>query len=291
MVATASASDGSGDDEDLTMLVVGALHLVALATIGWLLRRCCCRKAEPDETGDKEPPTAEPAQMQKKKRLSTGYLLWLFTGPLGNAHLFYLGRIVHGVLANWTVNFAGLGWLCDAFMLPSYVRAFNARHASPQADKDTSLRSLGCRLPMMLLTLAGVGLLMFCYFPWALHTSGIVDIDRLAAQTERNPYDVLDLPRNAGLQEAKSAYRKLSLKWHPDRNVGCKECEAKMSEISKAYELIKRRRAPPPEEFSFESWYQGILNDWKHVLEVFNAPDEGPSDGGGASNAKARSDL
>ena len=53
-------------------------------------------------------------------------------------------------------------------------------------------------------------------------------------------------PRNASEQEIKSAYRKLALKYHPDRNPGDKEAEEKFKEAAEAYGVLgdpeKRRR-------------------------------------------------
>jgi len=50
-------------------------------------------------------------------------------------------------------------------------------------------------------------------------------------------YDVLGVSKNASQQEIKSAYRKLALKWHPDKNKS-KEAEGKFKEINKAYEVL-----------------------------------------------------
>lgn len=54
-----------------------------------------------------------------------------------------------------------------------------------------------------------------------------------------NPYDVLGIKQGASEEEAKKAYRKLSHKYHPDKNPDDKEAEEKFKEISQAYNQIK----------------------------------------------------
>ncbi|KAH6944549.1 hypothetical protein HPB50_003864 [Hyalomma asiaticum] len=52
-------------------------------------------------------------------------------------------------------------------------------------------------------------------------------------------YNVLELPRNASPGDIRRAYRRLALKWHPDKNPGNKaEAEAHFKEISEAYEVL-----------------------------------------------------
>jgi molecular chaperone DnaJ len=51
-------------------------------------------------------------------------------------------------------------------------------------------------------------------------------------------YDVLGVGRSAGDQEIKSAYRKLALKFHPDRNPGDKAAEEKFKEAAEAYAVL-----------------------------------------------------
>lgn len=57
---------------------------------------------------------------------------------------------------------------------------------------------------------------------------------------KRDYYEVLGVPRNASEGDIKKAYRKLAMKYHPDRNQGdaAKEAEAKFKEVKEAYEIL-----------------------------------------------------
>ncbi|HEX9186386.1 MAG TPA: molecular chaperone DnaJ [Vicinamibacteria bacterium] len=54
----------------------------------------------------------------------------------------------------------------------------------------------------------------------------------------RDNYEVLGVPRNASDQEIKSAYRKLALQHHPDRNPGDKQAEERFKEAAQAYGVL-----------------------------------------------------
>lgn len=63
--------------------------------------------------------------------------------------------------------------------------------------------------------------------------------------TTRDYYEILGISRNATQQEIKSAYRRLALQWHPDRNKSA-EAEKRFKEINEAYEVLsdpKKRQA------------------------------------------------
>jgi curved DNA-binding protein len=51
-------------------------------------------------------------------------------------------------------------------------------------------------------------------------------------------YEILGVPRNATQEEIKKAYRRLAMKYHPDRNKGNKEAEEKFKEINEAYAVL-----------------------------------------------------
>ena len=56
--------------------------------------------------------------------------------------------------------------------------------------------------------------------------------------SKRDYYEVLGVPRSASDQEIKSAYRKLALKYHPDRNPGDKVAEDRFKEAAEAYAVL-----------------------------------------------------
>ena len=63
---------------------------------------------------------------------------------------------------------------------------------------------------------------------------------------KRDYYEVLGVSKTATADEIKSAYRKLAMKYHPDRNPGNKEAEEKFKEAAEAYDVLhdaeKRQR-------------------------------------------------
>lgn len=89
-------------------------------------------------------------------------------------------------------------------------------------------------------------------------------------------YELLGVSRTADAEEVKKAYRKLALKYHPDRNGGSKEAEERFKEVTEAYEVLR-----DPEKRSVYDRYgeQGLKGsggpsgyghfDFADAIEVF----------------------
>ena len=67
---------------------------------------------------------------------------------------------------------------------------------------------------------------------------------------KRDCYDVLGVPKSASKDDIKKAYRKLALKYHPDKTKGDKTSEEKFKEASEAYYILSDER---------EKHYDGLV--------------------------------
>ena len=56
--------------------------------------------------------------------------------------------------------------------------------------------------------------------------------------SKRDYYEILDVNRNASDTEIKKAYRRLAIKFHPDKNPGDKSAEEKFKEAAEAYDVL-----------------------------------------------------
>src|SRR5271165_4217823 len=57
--------------------------------------------------------------------------------------------------------------------------------------------------------------------------------------TKRCYYETLEVERDADEPKLKAAFRKLAMKWHPDKNPGDASSEVRFKEINEAYEVLK----------------------------------------------------
>src|SRR5690349_12128730 len=103
--------------------------------------------------------------------------------------------------------------------------------------------------------------------------------------SKRDYYEVLGVAKGASTDEIKTSYRKLAMKYHPDRNAGDKDAEEKFKEASEAYEVLsdetKRKRYD-------QHGHQGLrggqdFHQYSNINDIFSQFGDIFGGGGGSS--------
>ena len=107
-------------------------------------------------------------------------------------------------------------------------------------------------------------------------------------------YEILEVSRESSLEEIKTAYRRLALKYHPDKNLGDRAAEERFKQISEAYQVL----ADPEKRQLFDlygdaglagldldafSGFEDIFNSFGEVFGDFFSPGR-PRSGGISPN-------
>lgn len=85
-------------------------------------------------------------------------------------------------------------------------------------------------------------------------------------------YEILGVPKNATEEEIRQAYRRLALKYHPDRNPGDRESEEKFKRLAEAYEVLSN----PEKRRIYDTYgYDGLKGvgtpHFSTIEEIFSA--------------------
>jgi len=114
---------------------------------------------------------------------------------------------------------------------------------------------------------------------------------------KRDYYEVLGVDRNIGEEDLKRAYRKLAVKYHPDKNPGDHEAEEKFKELGEAYEALsdpnKRAAYDRYGHAAFQNGMGGGGGGFHDPFDLFREVFSGGGGGGGvdSSGRQRGSDL
>ena len=85
---------------------------------------------------------------------------------------------------------------------------------------------------------------------------------------DKDFYEILGVQKNASDDEIKKSYRKLAMKYHPDRNKDDKESERKFKEVSAAYEILKdSEKRSAYDQYGHDAFRQGGGGQGLEILE------------------------
>ena len=116
--------------------------------------------------------------------------------------------------------------------------------------------------------------------------------------TEIDFYELLECERTADDKTIKSSYRKLAMKWHPDKNPGDKEAEARFKMISVAYDCLK----DPQKRAAYDRYGHAAFQnggpgggqggaDFGDIGDIFESIFGQAFGGGGRQQARRGADL
>jgi molecular chaperone DnaJ len=98
--------------------------------------------------------------------------------------------------------------------------------------------------------------------------------------TKRDYYEILGVPNDASDDQIKQAYRKLALKYHPDKNKGNPKSEEKFKEATEAYEILRdpKKRASYDKYghegvAGFDGFGRGAYTDFADIFGDFDIGD------------------
>jgi len=117
--------------------------------------------------------------------------------------------------------------------------------------------------------------------------------------TEIDYYELLEVERGADDKTIKSSYRRLAMRYHPDKNPGCGDSEARFKQISEAYDCLKdpQKRAAY-DRYGHAAFQQGMGGgghpggaEFGDIGDIFESIFGSAFGGGGRQQARRGADL
>lgn len=212
--------------------------------------------------------------LRERKDQVLAYMFWLIGGFVG-IHHFYLERWVHGLLVMWTLNFFGAGMLSDFWFMPAYVNGANSGISAASRKGRGGVCGwllFVIAVPSVVAAALAVDVMALKELPQVLRWAGVADMEKLAANTTVNPFDVLKVPRDAELSAVSAKLAALRRAEPKPCNAVCK---ARLEDFRRAHAFITcefdgkvARRGHP--RFRLELMRAAYMW-WRSAEEVFRA--------------------
>ncbi len=110
------------------------------------------------------------------------------------------------------------------------------------------------------------------------------------SMVKKDYYEILGVAKGASKEEIKAAYRKLALKYHPDKNPNNKEAEEKFKEAAQAYEVLsdeKKRAQYDQYGHAADNFGQGGFNSQEDIFSNFSDIFESMFGGGNTRSRRS----
>ena len=114
---------------------------------------------------------------------------------------------------------------------------------------------------------------------------------------KKNYYDILGVEKNATPEEIKSAYRKLAMKYHPDRNQGDEAAAEKFKEVNEAHETLSDQQKRAAYDYELEHPGMGAGfggfggGGFEDISDIFSSIFSGFGGGGRATRSNIGEDI
>ena len=115
---------------------------------------------------------------------------------------------------------------------------------------------------------------------------------------KKNYYDILGVGKNATPDEIKAAYRKLAMKYHPDRNQGDEAAAEKFKEVNEAHETLSDQQKRAAYDYELEhpgmggaGGFGGFGGGFEDISDIFSSIFSGFGGGGRTARSEVGEDI